>query len=350
VTLALMPRNPGVEIATLVTDIGPKDTLHALRVLLWPLAFAAVAFAVGSRLPRRSWIDALAVVAFVAGALLVTFAKDNRFHRIVLTTLIALFLALALLWLMKRPIGAVASTRSLIVGGALLIVPFAYSFGTSNALLQHMGMAAIFPVVVSTVLIRSLWIERAISTWAFAVALALLTALPAEILVRQWVDGRYTYRLGAPLAEQTVPLPTNPGGIDLRVTPGLARSLDGYLLLLRSAGFLAGQPMIDFTGQSPGLVAIANGTPVGAIWLIGGIFDGDRMARLSLGWVDAAEVRRAWLLTSPDGETTISSWRSIVEERLGNVGHEEAGRFTIPDPSSDDKSKTIEVTLWRPLR
>jgi len=74
------------------------------------------------------------------------------------------------------------------------------------------------------------------------------------------------------------------------------------------------------------------------------------MARMSLGWVDAAQVRRAWLLTTPDGATTIASWRSIVEEKTGTFAHEEAGRFTIPDPSSDDKTKTIEVTLWQPKR
>jgi hypothetical protein len=211
-----------------------------------------------------------------------------------------------------------------------------------------MGMAAIFPAAVAIVLIRTMWLERAIPTWSFAVSLVLFTALPAEIIVRQWIDGRYTYRLGASLTEQTEPLPANPGQIDLLVAPTTARSLEGYLRLMGSAGFIAGQPLIDFTGQSPGLVAIANGTPVGAIWYIGGIFDGDRMARLSLAWVDAAQVRRAWLLTSREGQSAITSWRSIIEDRTGIFAHDEAGRFTIPDPSSDDKTKTIEVTLWRP--
>jgi len=110
--------------------------------------------------------------------------------------------------------------------------------------------------------------------------------------------------------------------------------------------------MIDFTGQSPGLVAVANGAPVGAIWFVGGTaFNGERMARQALGYVDAAELRTAWLLTSDDGPTAIRSWRAIVSDRLGGTfAHEEAGRFAMPDPSSNDKSKSIEVTLWRPPR
>ena len=350
VTLAMMERSATGEVAALVFGALPQDALHALRVLLWPLLFAVLALTAGAQLRRRPLADALAVAVFVAGALVYAFVKDNRFYRVVLVTWIAVLLGCAALWLLRARLASGARVRSLVVAGAILVVPFAYSYGTSNALLQHMGMAAIFPLVIAAVLIRTMWLERAVPTWLFAGALALLAALPAEIVVRQWVDGRYTYRLGASLAEQTVPLPANPGGIDLDVTPALARSLESYLLLLRSAGFSSGQPLIDFTGQSPGLVAIANGAPVGAIWYIGGVYAGERMARMSLGWVDAAQVRRAWLLTTPDGATTIASWRSIVEEKTGTFAHEEAGRFTIPDPSSDDKTKTIEVTLWQPKR
>jgi hypothetical protein len=348
---AAMPRHPAGELAALAFGVLPRDAVHALRILLWPLAFAVLAFAVGTRIRQRPLADTFAVAVFIAGSLTFTFVKDNRFYRIVLVTWLAVLLAGVALWLLRRRLVDDAVGRALVIASALLVVPFAYSFGTNNALLQHMGMAAIFPIVVVAVLIRTLWLERAIPAWVFAGALALLAALPAEIVVRQWVDGRYTYRLGASLAEQTVSLAANPGAIDLSVTPALERSLDAYLLLLRSAGYVPGQPMIDFTGQSPGLVAIANGAPVGAIWLVGGeIFDGDRTAKLALGWADDATVRSAWLLTSDDGPTTIASWRGIVTKRLGAFTHEEAGRFTIPDPSSDDKSKSIEVTLWKPSR
>ena len=156
--------------------------------------------------------------------------KDNRAHRIVLATLIAILLALAALRVARKPVGTLVRPRTLLVAAAILVVPFAYSFGTSNALmfslLFHMGGAAIFPLVLAVAQIRAMWVERAIPTWVFAVSLVLMTALPAEFLVRQWIDGNYTYRLGAPLATQTAQLPRNAGEIDLRVTPSLARSVD----------------------------------------------------------------------------------------------------------------------------
>ena len=281
--------------------------------------------------------------------------KDNRAHRIVLATLIAILLALAALRVTRKPIGTLARPRILLVGAAILVVPFAYSFGTNNALmfslLFHMGGAAIFPSVLAIAQIRAMWVERAIPTWVFAVSLVLMTALPAEFLVRQWIDGNYTYRLGAPLATQTAQLPRNAGEIDLRVAPSLARSVDAYLRLVRDSGFVAGQPMIDFTGQAPGLVALSGGVPLGAIWMIGGPpFDGNLTARISLGAVDPAALRRAWLLTSRDSFASITSWAEIMQSRIGALTHEEAGRVTIPDPTSYDKTKTMEVTLWRPKR
>jgi len=77
---------------------------------------------------------------------------------------------------------------------------------------------------------------------------------------------------------------------------------------------------------------------------------GNQTARISLGAVDPAELRRAWLLTSQDSFARIDSWTEILQSRIGALTHEEAGRVTISDPTSQDKTKTIEVTVWRPKR
>jgi len=349
VTLAMYPRSPANElIGFLFTDV-PQAVALSLRILMWPLLIAFAVLAAGWWVARRALFDSLAVAVFVAGATWVTYVKDNRAHRLVLLTLVALGLALARWWLARgRPTNA-SPARSWWAAAAVLAVPFAYSFGTNNPLLRHMGMAAAFPAVLATMLVRSMWTERSISRWAFALSLVLLATFPAEIVVRQWTSGQYTYRLGAALGEQTARMPANAGRIDVTVHPSLARTVGDFLALTRESGFVAGQPMIDFTGQSPGLVALAGGVPVGAIWFVGGpLFDGDGMARLSLSYVDAKDVRRAWLLTSDDSFARIATWQSIIETHLGGVAHEQAGHVVVADPTSDDKTKTIDVILWRP--
>jgi hypothetical protein len=350
VTWAMFPRRPANELVRFLFVEVPEALAVSLRILMWPLVIAFAAFVAGARLaPRRTLFDSIAVAAFVAGAMWVTYVKDNRFHRIALLTLVAVALALARWSLARRQAANSSPGRSLWPAAALLALPFACSFGTSNPLLRHMGMAAAFPAVLATSQLRSMWIERSISRWAFTLSLVLLAALPAEIVVRQWTSGEYTYRLGASLAEQTAPIPANPAGIEVSVQPSVARGLGDFLRLARDSGFVAGQPMIDFTGQSPGLVAVSGGVPLGAIWFVGGpLFDGDGMARLSLRYADEKDVRRAWLLTSADSFARIGSWASILEGRTGSFAYGQAGHVTVPDPTSDDKTKTIEVTLWRP--
>ncbi len=349
VTLAMFPRSPANEIATFLVSDVPQAIALSLRILLWPLVAAFAATLAGLFLSRRLLFDSIAVAVFVAGAAWVVYIKDNRVHRIALLTLVAVALALARWWLARRHETRSSPGRALWAAAALLAVPFAYSFGTSNPLLRHMGMAAAFPAVLATAQIRSMWVGGSISGWAFGLSLVLLAAAPAEIVVRQWTSAEYTYRLGAPLAEQTAPMPANPAAIDVAVPPALARGIGDFLRLAKEQGFRAGQPMMDFTGQSPGLVAIAGGVPLGAIWFVGGpLFDGDGMARLSLRYVDEREVRRAWLLTSTDSFASIGSWAAIVEAKLGGSFHEEVGRVTLPDPTSDDKTTTMTVILWRP--
>lgn len=350
-SLAVMPRNPARELGALATVEVPKAVLASLRILLFPVVAAVLASAAGTLLGRRPLGDSLAVAFLVAGALLDTFVKDNRAHRIILLTLLALLLAAAAPRVLRASVGTLALPRAMLVAGAILVAPFAYSFGTNNPLLWHMAGAAIFPTMLVVAQVRAMWVADAIATWVFAASLVLLAALPAEFLVRQWIDGNYTYRLGAPLATQTTQLPRNPGGIALRVTPGLARGVDDYLRVVRDSGFVAGQPMIDFTGQAPGLVALSGGVPLGSTWLIGGpMFDGNQTARISLRSVDPTALRRAWLLTSADSFASIDAWAEIMKSRVGAFAHEEAGHVTVPDPTSNDKAKTMEVTVWRPKR
>ena len=81
------------------TRIGraPRELIVSLRILLWPVVFAALALAIGALMARRSVGDASAIAILVVGALLDTFVKDNRSHRIVLMTLVVIFLGLAAL-------------------------------------------------------------------------------------------------------------------------------------------------------------------------------------------------------------------------------------------------------------
>ena len=53
-TLAMVPRNPAQELAALAMVELPKAVIASLRILLWPVVLAALAFAIGILASRRS--------------------------------------------------------------------------------------------------------------------------------------------------------------------------------------------------------------------------------------------------------------------------------------------------------
>ncbi len=349
IALAVMPRAPIAELASFALGELPRDLALAPRILMWPLLFATVVGVLGPRLCERRLSRGISVTALVLGAMLVIYVKENRTHRFALLTLFAISLALGLLWMRRRTTPSKCNGRAALLGISVISLPFAYAFGTSNILLWQMGMAAIFPSALAVSSIYAMRSGELIPTWAFVVSLGFLAVFPACLVIGQWLEGRDVYRLGAPLANQTARLPLHAAGIDVGVEPRVAKGAGAFLDLAHESGFTAGQPMIDFTGQSPGLILITGGTPLGAIWLVGGPpFNGDLSAKVALDYVNEGDVRRAWLLTSRDSFTRIASWKSIVERKVGDFAYDEVGRVTLPNPSSNDKEKTVEVTLWRP--
>ena len=216
-------------------------------------------------------------------------------------------------------------------------------------MISHMGMASVFPAAVLSSQLLHLWNVRLLAEWACIACLFLMATLPSEIVARQWVEGYYTYKLGAALSAQNAMIESNAGFIGVTVDSRVAKGASDFLQALRKSGFVAGQPMIDFTGQSPGLVALSGAVPLGSLWLTGGApFQGNQAMSLALGHVEPKDIRRAWLLTSEDSLSRIDLWKKIVTGRLGGFTHVEAGQVSIPEPSSSDKEKTMKITIWKP--
>jgi hypothetical protein len=349
IAIALLPRSPAEELTKFVVSEILTDLAQSARILMWPVILGAAIAATRGRLLGPRLTAGLAAVCFIGVTTAFIYVKDNRIHRFALLALFALCLLAVALWMQRSRSADFHGRRTLVMAACLICMPFAYAFGTNNPLLYQMGMAAVFPGLLATSQVRSLHGRGWIPSWAFGVGLLFITALPAEIAARQWLSGQYTYRLGAPLSQQTSTLTSSFRGIDIAVEPRVAEGIARFLDLARSAGFVPGQRMIDFTGQSPGLVALSDGVPLGAMWLIGGPpFDGDRSAAAALDFVPAQDIRKAWLVTSTNSFARIGTWRSILERKQNAFGHVETGRITLPDPTSNDKGKTMDVSLWRP--
>jgi hypothetical protein len=348
IQLALLPRSPLNEFLTLLVHELPAVAIKSVKAVLPGLVLGGLILVLGAKVGYRHRLGA-SIAVFVLITLMGASYRWEAGLRIPILTILVVVLYILKGRLLPKP----DTTDRFLVPGivfSLLLFPFACSYGTNNPLFAQMGIAAIFPCALLVVLLFDFVRSQALPKWLYLFLLCAMAALPLQLLSRPWLGSDFTYRLGSSLSEQTVPLSTNPGNINALVDATLARAVRDYLVLLNAGNFSAGSFMLEFTGQSPGLVALAGGRPLGPIWIIGGHnFDGDEAARKALSHVSPDDLRNAWLVSSPDSSTRIQSWRELIEEKLGAFPYEEVGEFQIRDVSSEDKKKQMNIKVWRPI-
>ncbi|MDO5630167.1 MAG: hypothetical protein Q4G43_17780, partial [Mobilicoccus sp.] len=116
----------------------------------------------------------------------------------------------------------------------------------------------------------------------------------------------HAYRYEAllpPRGLETATAVVAPEGASLRLTAEDART-SAELAQVREQYGLAGTPILDVTGASPGYIRQLGGRPVGSSWLLGG-YPGSDAAALDAVATDPHGVQDAWVLDAPDSPRRI---------------------------------------------
>lgn len=239
------------------------------------------------------------------------------------------------------------------MAAALLLLcglPLALSFGTNMPLLLHSRISAVFALLAlaaATLLLRrrGLLGPRVAS---LALTIMALPGLAFQLRAGWQPDG--AYRQFTALGAQQVGVRAGPAGAALRVDPATAETLARVASMVQDAGFVAGQPLLDLTGDGPGLVYAVGGRPLGVAWLPGGYPGSDRAAARLLASLPEERLRSAWLLTSDTNPRAIRQWQPALAARLGASSHEPAGSVRVRWPYrwSADAPDALDVQLWKP--
>lgn len=233
----------------------------------------------------------------------------------------------------------------------LFALPVIYSIGTNGSLPAHTQMAAVFGVIAIMLPLQRLWASGLIHPSALSLALAVL-CLPT--LVSQWrslSDPNFTYRLRTGLLDQRLPLVLGAVG-DVLLVDAVTR--DNIALIsqtMRAAGYVAGEPILDVTGDAPGLVYALGGRPVGTAWLIGGYAGSERVAALVLKNVPVALLQRAWVLSADANPRALQSWATLLRERIGDASHALSSRVPYQAQYRWDgvPPEAIQLSVWKPI-
>lgn len=111
------------------------------------------------------------------------------------------------------------------------------------------------------------------------------------------------------------------------------------------AGMPLGAPMIDLSGQSPGLIHAVEATPIGSPWVIGGHAGSEIVGVRGLAQVECSALARAWVLTQPGGT------RALSEEVLHALGLSVSDFVSVAEIKYPEYPRGPEppLLLWRPV-
>lgn len=184
----------------------------------------------------------------------------------------------------------------------LLILPHVYAFGTNNNYWCQASHAGVFWVLAGFVLLSPIAANQKFTSLLLSFGLAVQLVVVA--LVQTGFES--PYRQPQPLRKNDFQIEIGKPASALWLSQGFGRYVAEAIDLANQIQFKTGTPMIDLSGQSPGILYAVGASNIGQAWMIGGYPGSNELATRMLKTVSCKELSRAWLLVEPEGPRRIS--------------------------------------------
>jgi hypothetical protein len=178
----------------------------------------------------------------------------------------------------------------------LFLMPHIYSFGTTRNYWENGSSVGIFWLLASIILMKPYAIFK--QSWTFLFPTMLSITILGTILLNTIIANPYRQ---VPLWENSVLVNTGAKNSYLYLTQSQANLINSARSISASNGFKADTPMIDLTGQSPGLLYLLMARSVGFPWLAGGYKGSTEFAQKALASETCDLLSKSWILSEPEG-------------------------------------------------
>ncbi len=226
-----------------------------------------------------------------------------------------------------------------------LVFPYIYAFGTNGNYWQAASSAAVFWILAGVIAARCA--TQGGGRWVGLIPLSLAAQVIVALLLQNGMER--PYRQNQALRLHTSVVAVDPSGPPLIVSKEYGAYIDEVKVLAAQAGFTPRTPMIDLTGQSPGILYVLRAESLGYPWIAGGYPGSVAVARGSLGRVSCSQLGNAWLLTEPEGPRAIPT--TVLEDWGGNLDgdYELVASWRTAAGAGDYKDQRLQQ-LYRPIR
>lgn len=183
-----------------------------------------------------------------------------------------------------------------------LLLPLMLTFGSNGAIFDRSSVRSIFWVLAGIVLV--LPYARQQKSWH--------ALFPTALMIQFLVIASFQGAVKSPYRQSDLRLESELGVVKIQSSElKIHKSAVDYINTASSkshlAGFEQGDPVIDLSGQSPGLLFAIGASNIGRPWFGGGYPGSFDYVALSLARVPCKTLAEAWILTEPDGPRSISN-------------------------------------------
>lgn len=225
------------------------------------------------------------------------------------------------------------------------VMPHIFAFGSNGNYWQMGGLAAFFWLLSGVALLSSVIHTQRGVVLLFPFVFA--TQAIAAVLLQ--TGFQQPYRQPQALKLNDVPSEVGAPGSVLVLSRGYAAYLEEAGSAARAAGLRPGTPVIDLTGQSPGILYAWRAMNIGQPWTVGGYPGSQKLAEAALGRVSCAPLSESWVLVEESGPRRITakvleSYGANFEEHFEPVAswHTASGAGSYVEPR--------EQKLYKPTR
>jgi len=225
-----------------------------------------------------------------------------------------------------------------------LVFPHVYAFGTANNYWIAGSMAGIFWVLAGLVMIRPDRQSRNVTVMLLPLGIAVQLVTVALIQSAMQTP----YRQPQPLADNDAMIEISFGNT-LMLSRGFAQYITEAKSVVKQAKFSKGTPMIDLTGQSPGLLYLIGANNIGQPWTVGGYSGSDALAVSMLNKVTCQDLAKSWLLIEPEGPLRIAPSTLLSFGANLEADYEVVGSFHTAEGAGGFK-EVRQQEILKPIR
>jgi hypothetical protein len=323
------------------TKLGLRLVFFLVLIALW-----------GAWAKNKQWLFVTAPIsiAFFALTAMLTFGQIHKtaglgqFQGLLIFALVYAATVAALILGRLKGLKKI-SVSQWALAALFLTMPHMYAFGTNNNYWQAGSLAAIFWLLAGLTLLGPLIRERA--SWLLLLPLALAAQAVTATLLQTGLE--QPYRQTQPLRLNASTLEIGSQGAELILSKGYAEYIAKAKSTIRESGFESKTPIIDLTGQSPGILYSIGAESIGQAWTIGGYPGSLKLAEAAFIRITCEKISKAWVLFEQGGP------RSISNELMHSLGadfpinYELVGKWQTAEGAGGYPARRTQE-LYKPLK